>query len=289
MENKKAIVGIMYDFDKTLCTKDMQDFNFIPSLGMNPVDYWKETNDFASKSGMERILASLYMMVEKAKEMNREMTREDFFELGKGIVLFRGVEDWFKRINDFGEEHNVIVEHYVISSGIDEMIQGTPIAHEFKRIYACEYFYHKNGHVAWPNRVVNYTTKTQFLFRINKGTLDVDDDVGLNEYRHKDDRRIPFKNMIYIGDGLTDVPCMQLVRTNGGQSIAVYRHQKKDEVKTLLSDGRVDFLVKADYSEGKELDHIIKMIIEKISVVNQLRNAHKKHIKSITKKMETSS
>ncbi|MGV8906717.1 MAG: HAD family hydrolase [Acetobacterium sp.] len=281
---KNLVIAIMYDFDKTLCTKDMQEYEFIPSLGISPKEFWEESNILATQEGMDSILAYMYMMIKKSNEKKIPIHRNKFVELGAGIEYFEGVTDWFDRINAFGHQLGVTIEHYVISSGLKEIIEGSKIKKEFKQIYACEYHYDQNGIADWPKMVVNYTTKTQFLFRINKGILEVSDDEGLNKFRAKDDRRIPFRNMIYIGDGLTDVPCMQLVKSNGGQSIAVYQCRKKKQVAELLIDGRVDFIVQADYTEGGELDSIVKIIMEKIAVVNKLVDAHKKHINSLKKK-----
>lgn len=283
MLKKNPVIAIMYDFDKTLSTKDMQEYEFFPSLGMRPDEFWKESNQLAAREGMDRILASMYMMIQKSNEKKRPIHRQKFVELGAGVEYFEGVTDWFDRINNLGHQLGVTIEHYVISSGLKEIIEGSRISKEFKKIYACEFHYDQNGIADWPKMVVNYTTKTQFLFRINKGILEVSDDEGLNKYLHKDGRRIPFRNMIYIGDGLTDVPCMQLVKSNGGQSIAVYQPRKKKKVAELLTDGRVDFIVQADYTEGGELDSIVKIILEKIAVVNQLVDAHKKHINALKK------
>jgi len=281
MLKKNPVIAIMYDFDKTLCTNNMQEYEFIPSLGLRPDEFWKESNRLATQEGMDRILAAMYMMIKKSNEKKIPIHRQKFVELGAGIEYFEGVTEWFKRINDLGHQLGVTIEHYVISSGLKEIIEGSKIKKEFKKIYACEFHYDQNGLADWPKMVVNYTTKTQFLFRINKGILEVSDDEGLNKYLHKDDRRIPFRNMIYIGDGLTDVPCMQLVKSNGGQSIAVYECRKKKQVAELLIDGRVDFIVEANYTEGSELDKIITIIIEKIAVVNKLVDAHKKHINAL--------
>jgi len=287
MLKNNPIVAIMYDFDKTLCTKDMQEYEFIPSLGLRPEEFWTESNILATQEGMDPILAYMYMMIRKSNEKKIPIHRNKFVELGAGIEYFKGVTDWFDRINALGHRLGVTIEHYVISSGLKEIIEGSKIKNEFKKIYACEYHYDQNGIADWPKMVVNYTTKTQFLFRINKGVLEVSDDEGLNKFRRKDDRRIPFRNMIYIGDGLTDVPCMQLVKSNGGQSIAVYQSRKKKQVAELLTDGRVDFIVQADYTEGSELDSIVKIILEKIAVVNQLVDAHKKHINALKKNIST--
>lgn len=266
----KPIIALMYDFDKTLCSKDMQEYSFIPSIGMSASDFWSEADRIAHKSDMDKILAYMYLMIKQAKKNDVSISRESFNNLGKDVILYKGVKYWFKRINEYGKSLGVEIEHYIISSGLKEIIDGTSIAKEFKRIYACEFHYNASGNADWPQRAVNYTTKTQYLFRISKGVLDVMDDVKLNRNIEDDDRRIPYRNMIYIGDGLTDVPCMKLVKQYGGQSIAIYQKSQKSKTEVLLKDNRVNFICEADYSKDSELDRIIKLIIEKMATTSIL-------------------
>lgn len=239
---QQPIVAFLYDFDKTLCTTDMQDYAFIPSLGMTPAEFWAEANGFGHRNRMDGILAYMYTMIREAERRDRPFTRADLVEKGRSIVLFPGVEDWFRRINDFGARQGVQVEHYIISSGLREIIEGSGISHEFKEIYACEFFYNEEGLASWPKLDVNFTNKTQFVYRINKGVLDVSDDRTLNASMPDDSKRIPFTNMIYIGDGLSDVPCMKMMRSYGGEAIAVYQEENRQGVEDLLSKGRVDFI-----------------------------------------------
>lgn len=272
---KKPIVAIMYDFDKTLCTKDMQEYAFIPKLGMSSAAFWGETNALTDEQEMDNILAYMFKMVEKAKEKKVPITREMFQEMGQKVEFFDGVQEWFERINDYGEEAGVRVEHYIVSSGIKEIIEGTAIAHHFKKIYACEFMYDYNGSIQWPKFAVNYTAKTQFLFRINKGVLTVDSKSAdkLNQFTPENERRVPFRNMIYIGDGLTDVPCMKLVKTNGGQSIAVYDQAKgKEAAEALKKADRVNFVAAADYGRGSDIEVIIQAIIKKIRAVEEMQS-----------------
>ena len=280
---KKPIVAIMYDFDKTLSTKDMQEYGFIPNIEVSSKQFWGEVEAMKKSEGMDSILAYLRHMLKKASEKGVPVTRDAFVALGKDIEYYPGVEDWFERINEYGKENGVTIEHYVISSGIKEIIEGSSIKKHFKKIYACEFLYDENKVAVWPKMAVNYTNKTQFLFRINKGVLDVWDDKNLNDYVPEEERRIPFRNMIYIGDGLTDVPCMKLVKTNKGQAIAVFRKRKKEVAAQLISENRVDFITEADYREGSELDTIVKTVIEKMSTVEKLVRLHDKHKKSISK------
>lgn len=276
------VIAIMYDFDKTLCTRDMQEYSFIPGLGITAKAFWAESGKL-SASGMDKILAYMYLMLKKARDADHPIRRENFVEMGRDINFFPGVLEWFDRITRYGLEHNVKVEHYIISSGLKEIIEGSTIHHYFRKIYACEFHYDANGVADWPLVSVNYTTKTQFLFRINKGVLDFSDDEALNRYVPEEERPVPFRNMIYIGDGLTDVPCMKLVKANGGHSLAVYQRGQKHKVEELLIHKRVDFVATADYSDDKDLDRLVKRIIDKTSVVNDLVESHLAQVKSFSK------
>ena len=270
MTGQRPIIAFLYGFDKTLCTTDMQNYAFIPSLGMTPADFWAEANGFGRQNRIDGILAYMYIMLREAERRNRPFTREDLVEKGRGIELFPGVEGWFGRVNAFGETQGVRVEHYVISSGLREIIEGSSISREFKEIYASEFYYDPAGRPAWPKLAVNFTAKTQFVYRINKGVLDVSDDKTLNDSMPDDSKRVPFPNMIYMGDGLSDVPCMKMMRAYGGQAIAVYQSGNRAGVEELLAKRRVDFIFPADYREGTGLDTTVKDIIRKIAVADRL-------------------
>lgn len=272
---KQPIVAIMYDFDKTLCTKDMQEYAFIPALGMSSSAFWSEVNAMTDAEEMDNILAYMYKMVEKAKEKKVPITRDTFQDMGSKVEYFDGVKTWFERINAYGEKVGVRVEHYIVSSGIKEIIEGTEIARFFKKIYACEFMYDYNGSIQWPKFAVNYTAKTQFLFRINKGVLTIDSKSAdkLNRFTPENERRVPFRNMIYIGDGLTDVPCMKLVKSYGGQSIAVFDQEKgKDAAEALKAANRVNFVAAADYGTGSDIEIIVQAIIKKIQAVEEMQS-----------------
>lgn len=264
--NQKTLVAIMYDFDKTLSTKDMQEFTFIPSLGYeNAHSFWDEVNQITGDT-MDSILSYMYMMLRKATEKNVSITEKEFVKLGKDVELHPGVETWFKNINKIGQKYNLEIEHYVISSGLEEIIRGTKISKYFKRIYACKFLYDANHVAVWPATVVNYTTKTQYIYRINKGILDmgVANDRLLNKSTPEEEKRIPFERMIYIADGVTDVPCMKLVKGNGGKSIAVYHpnYEATESTIELAEDGRVDFIAPADYTKDSKLFKIVSSILK---------------------------
>lgn len=269
------IVAIMYDFDRTLCTKDMQDYSFIPSLGMTESEFWQYSNSLGQREHMDSILAYMYAMVKISKDKNIPLLRQNLVDMGKNVELFKGVEGWFDRITEFGRLSGMQIEHYVISSGMKEIIEGTPISKCFKSIFACEFLYDENGNGVWPKTDVNYTNKTQFVYRINKGVLDVANDNDLNRSMPDDSKRVPFCNMIYIGDGLSDVPCMKMMKAYGGYSIAVYQN-KDSKVEDLLKKGRVDYIYPADYSENTGLDITVKNIIRKMSISETLYDEYTK-------------
>ena len=281
MEKQLPIVAFLYDFDKTLCTTDMQNYAFIPSLGMTPTEFWALANGFGRQNRIDGILAYMYTMIQESEQKNVPFTRQDLVEKGRSIVLFPGVQEWFGRINAYGAEQGVQVEHYIISSGLREIIEGSTISGEFKEIYASEFYYDENGRPVWPKLAVNFTAKTQFVYRINKGVLDVSDDKTLNDSMPDDSKRVPFHNMIYVGDGLSDVPCMKMMRAYGGQAIAVYQESNRLGVEDLLAKGRVDFIFKADYSEGTALDTTVKNIIRKMAISDQLWEENTKQLRTI--------
>lgn len=274
------VAAILYDFDKTLCTRDMQEYSFIPGLGITSEEFWTEAGKL-SDAGMDKILAYMYLMLKKSRDADKPVRRENFVSLGKDIDFFPGVIDWFNRITAYGKALNVSVEHYIISSGLKEIIEGSRISDRFRKIYACEFHYDANGVADWPLVSVNFTTKTQFLFRINKGVLDFSDDEALNRFVPEEERPVPFRNMIYIGDGMTDVPCMKLVKSNGGHSIAVYGKGNRKKVEDLLDHRRVDFVSEANYSDKGDLDSLVKRIIDRMAVVNDLQARHVSQLRSI--------
>ena len=266
---EKPIIALLYDFDKTLCTTDMEDYAFIPALGYTPAEFWSKANTFGRDNRMDGLLAYMYTMIEECRAQSKRLDREFLVRCGHSMELFPGVREWFGRINDFGASLGVEVEHYVLSSGLKEIIEGSGIAHEFKQIYACE-FYYGGGEACWPKLDVNFTNKTQFVYRINKGVLDVADDKTLNDSMPDDSKRIPFTNMIYVGDGLSDVPCMKMMRAYGGQAIAVYQATNRAGVEDLLAKGRVDFIFPADYRAGTDLDATVRNIIRKMTIADAL-------------------
>ena len=270
----RPVVALCYDFDKTLSPDDMQAQGFIQTVGYDVPDFWRESNELAERNDMDQNLAYMYMMKESAQ--GRVLfTRRQLEEYGAQVRLFPGVESWFERIRDYGREHGVLVEHYIISSGLKEMIEGTSVAGAFEKIYASSFYFNERGVAVWPAQVVNYTNKTQFLFRIEKGVLDVNDP-AVNDSFTPEEIRVPFRNMVYLGDSDTDIPCMKLVNTYGGYSIGVYNAETRDKAKVykMMRDGRIKYFVPADYSEGMELDTLVKSIIDRTAANEALETRH---------------
>ncbi len=272
----RPVLAICYDFDKTLSPDDMQAQGYIQSVNYHVDRFWAESNQMARENGMDSNLAYMYKMVREAKG-HFDLSRKALEEYGSKVALFPGVNEWFERVREYGAEHGVIVEHYIISSGLKEMIEGTDIAKRgsFEEIYASAFYYDEKGVAIWPAQAINYTSKTQFLFRIEKGTLDVNDQ-AVNDYFPANQMRVPFRNIVYIGDSDTDIPSMKLVNTYGGHAIGVYDPNtgNKEKVYRMMRDNRIRYFAPADYREGQELDRLLQAIIEKTAAYEKLESLH---------------
>ena len=259
---KENILAICYDFDRTLTPFEMQAQGYIQQINANVDDFWNMATRLSIENQMDPNLAYMYLMLYGAKGKFK-VERKKLQQFGSEVKLYKGVETWFDRINTYAEKRNVKVEHYIISSGLKEMIEGTAIADKFKQINANSFFYDINGTAIWPAQTINFTNKTQFIFRISKGTLDVNDN-DVNRYFPKEAIRIPFENMVYIGDSQTDIPCMKLVTVQGGHAIGVYDpvKQNKQRVHELIRDKRIKHFAAADYSRNSELEKLMHKIID---------------------------
>ena len=265
----KITVALIYDFDGTLAPGNMQEYDFIPAVGKSNMEFWHEANTLAEEQDADQVLTYMARMLQAAQSKGLSLRREAFRESGRNVRFYRGVVEWFGRINEYASERGINVLHYVNSSGLKEIIEGTAIAHEFKNIYACSFLYNVDGIAYWPAVAVNYTNKTQFIFKINKGVESVYDSTQVNRYIPEDDRPVPFKHMIYVGDGTTDIPCMRLVKNFGGHSIAVFNPEQesgRESLGSLIHDNRVNHVCPADYSAGSDIDTVVKTIIDKIAV-----------------------
>lgn len=269
----KTRVAIAYDFDGTLAPGNMQEHQFLPEIRMKKDVFWGKVSELAKANEADEILVYMNLMIEEARHAHARATRSDFYDRGKTIELFLGLDSWFDRINEYARQQDLIAEHYIISSGNKELIEGTSIANKFKKIYASTFWFDENDVAKWPALAVNYTNKTQFLFRINKGALDVHDKKGVNAYVPEEERPIPFDNIIFIGDGETDIPCFRLVKDKGGLSVAVYKprtNSAKRMADSLKVEGRVHCSFPANYSEGEKVEKIVKAKIDEIAVRSNL-------------------
>ena len=261
MPNKYAPMAIIYDFDGTLAPGNLQEGSFIPDIGMEAHDFWEEVNHLAKDLQADPILMYMHLMLKKASGASIPVRLKDFKERGEAVNFFDGVNGWFDRINEYGKNKGINIEHYIVSSGNAEIIEGTPIASKFKKIYASRFMFDENDVASWPALAINFTTKTQFLFRINKGAHDLSDNHEINQFVEMKNRPVPFENMVYVGDGSTDVPCFRLVKDLGGLSIVVFKPRTKnarDHANQFIQEGRVHCSAPADYTEGKELDKVVR-------------------------------
>ena len=282
MPTYKNKIAIAYDFDGTLAPGNMQEYDFIPNLEMDIHEFWKEANKIAKQNDMDEVLAYMFLMLEKAKQKNISIKKEDFFQYGKQISFYKGVEQYFERINQYAAEKGFEIEHYIISSGLREFVEGTSIARHFTDIFASGFMYDAHNVACWPALGVNYTNKTQFLFRINKGIHNSYDNTLINKIVPENEKPIPFSNMIYLGDGETDIPAMKMVKMQGGFTIAVYNEDftptknrkkaPKEICEEIVRQQRADFLAPANYLENSPLDVLIKKCINKIVAEQELNS-----------------
>lgn len=268
--------ALIYDFDGTLARGNMQEVTFIPSVGMGVGDFWGEADRLTREADGDNILMYMQLMLQRARENDAPITKAMLREHGHDVKLFDGLKTdltgpgWFDRINAFGARYGLEIEHYIVSAGLEEMIEGCPIRDAFRHVFASHFVYDDKGVATWPAVGVNYTTKTQYLFRINKGVLNHYEHEAINRFMPDETRPVPFERMIFLGDGDTDVPTMKMMHTKGGFSIAVYdpRNSDRDQQKiySLISEDRVNFVAAADYREGRPLDLIVKGLLGRIAI-----------------------
>ena len=262
---KKETVALIYDFDGTLSPANMQEFGLIQAFGNNPQQFWQESGKLSSENDASEILCYMKQMIDEAKAKGVHLTKENFRKFGSMVQLYPGVKEWFQLINKYGEMKGLDIVHYINSSGLTEMIEGTEIYNEFAKVYACSFIY-ENNEAVWPAVAVDYTAKTQFLFKINKGVHSISDHTLVNKFIPEDERPVPFSRMIYFGDGATDIPCMRLVKQFGGHSIAVYNPNgtNKEKSEQLYRESRVHFVCPADYTSNGKIYQVVTSIIDKI-------------------------
>jgi hypothetical protein len=264
--------AIIYDFDGTLAPHNLPEHSFLPAVGVTDTDaFWARAKDEARAQDGCEILAYMHLMLEAAKAHGVPVTRAMLQQHGRNVPLFAGVNDWFAQIDAYGREKNLEIEHYVISSGILEIIEGCSIYSRFRKVFASAYAYGDDGRATRTAIAINYTNKTQFLFRINKGIDKVWDSSAINSWKPHGERRVPFERMLFLGDGDTDIPSMKMVRQKGGQAVAVFDPKKFEQrkaqghVEKLIAEDRVDYVAAADYTADSLLGVVVRGILGRMA------------------------
>lgn len=263
----KKTIALVYDFDGTLSPKPMQEYSLLPKIGVEPAAFWAETNRVAREQEADPLITYMHLMYKKAKAANIRIDRADLVALGRDVELYPGVDEWFAEVARYigirAESHGVELRHYLISSGLTEIVEGTRIYKNFHNVFASEYWFDAYD-LPYPKRVITDTGKTQYLFRINKGVEDLGETI--NQHMPEAARPVPFSNMIYFGDGDTDVPSMAVMRKSGGHAIAVHgaKGAGREKCVDLFKAGRIDFFAEADYRRGSELFHRTCLLIDRI-------------------------
>lgn len=265
--------ALVYDFDGTLAPRNLPEHTFLPALGIaEPEAFWQAVKEEAQATDGCEILAYMHRLLAVAKAAGVAVTRDLLQEHGRSVPLFAGVDEWFAEIDAYGREQGLAIEHYVISSGILEFIEGCRIYPEFRKVFASAYAYDDAGKAKWPASAINYTNKTQFLFRINKGIDNVWDNSAINAWRPKRERPIPFERMVFLGDGDTDIPSMKMVRQKGGQAVAVFdpelfeQRKSQGRLERLIAEDRVDYVAAADYTRDSLLRVVVRGILGRMSL-----------------------
>jgi hypothetical protein len=264
---KQNVIAIVYDFDGTLSPQPMQEYTVLPQIGIQPKEFWREVKKVAKETVSEEMLVYMRLLLEKADQNQVHFGRKDFRALASQIQYFPGVDTWFDRINEFVRSigKKIKVRHYLISAGLKEILEGISIRKHFHNIFASEYFFDHHDVAKFPNLLITDTTKTQFLFRINKGKEKLTDNI--NHHMPEYMRPIPYSNIIYIGDGLTDVPSMTVTKHNGGNTVAVYKKGSNKQIqvcRSLLEAKRVHFIARADYSGNSILEKRVHLLLRSI-------------------------
>lgn len=294
MENKLPIIALIYDFDGTLAPGNMQEYDFLNAIGItDPQKFWNANTELKKHHDASEVLSYMKLMLDESKSHHVPIKRDVFKQYGASIILHPGVKNWFKIINTVGENMGFQIKHYINSSGLQEIIEGTSIYSYFEAVYACRYMYDENGVACWPAVAVDFTQKTQFMYMIQKGVKKVSDNGDIN--RHKDDaeKPIPFQHMIYFGDGITDIPCMKMLKQNGGYSIAIYQEKKEESNSRkshtacdLVERNICDFACEANYKKNGPVYNTVVSILEKIASQEKYIQTQSQNFRELRQRQE---
>jgi hypothetical protein len=282
MSTPQNTIAIVYDYDQTLSPSYMQDETVFPAFGINSESFWRRCSELVRDNGYDNELAYMKVLLDTLG-MDRP-TNADLKSLGQKLNFYKGIPEMFEQFRNglLTEEqlsYGISVEHYVISSGLKVLIDGSRLQPYVRAIFGCEFDVDEQDRITFPKRVISHTQKTQYLFRINKGLLDVTQDV--NDHMDAAIRPIPFPNMIYLGDGPTDVPCFTVMKKNGGEAIAVYNPDDPARVgfkkcyQLSTHADRVKHIAPADYRPKTHLRMLLEEMVEEIAgrIVAQRKSA----------------
>jgi hypothetical protein len=279
MSIPQSTIAVVYDYDQTLSPTYMQDEVLFPAYGIDPARFWKKSQQLVRDEGWESELAYLKTLLDSLPM--DPPTNEDLVRLGANLKFYPGLPEMFGELNSLlNDAHHAIgirIEHYILSSGMKALIDGSALKPFVKEIFGCEFATDSHGRITFPKRVISHTQKTQYLFRINKGLLDLSQDV--NDHMPQELRPVPFPNMIYVGDGPTDVPCFTVMKQFGGQSIAVYNpndptlNSFRKCYQLSAHANRIKHIAPSDYRSGSHLRLILDEMIREIAN-RMLRHRH---------------
>ena len=271
MKHETLNIAMVYDFDGTLAPGNMQEGRFIPAVGLTTEQFWQLWRDYTRLYQADPTLAYMQLMLDSARNSGISVTKHDLAASAGSVEFFPGVTEWFDRINTYAQAKAARIRHYVVSSGNAETIEATRIAPSLDGIFGSRFAYDENGVASWPAEAVNFTTKTQYLFRINKNAIRPDQRDVVNLYIPQDERPFPFENMVYLGDGETDIPCFSLVEDKGGLAVAVHAPGRRAEAERYLRDHRAHAVTEADYRPNTPLDRVIRAFIDHAAARHRFR------------------
>ena len=294
MNKQLPIVALIYDFDGTLAPGNMQEYDFLKAIGItDPSKFWNANTAFKKHHDASEVLSYMRLMLDESQKHNIPIKRGVFSEYGATLPLHRGVEKWFDLINEVGTLMGFQIKHYINSSGLQEIIEGTSIYPKFEAVYACRYMYNDKEEAIWPAVAVDFTQKTQFMYMIHKGVKKVSDNNDINKHIDEEEKPMPFHHMIYLGDGLTDIPCMKMLKQYGGHSIAIYQEEKEQQknqkphtICDLVERNICDFACEANYEKNGPIYSIVVSILEKIASQDKYIQTQSQNFRELRQRQE---
>ena len=285
MPQQQNIIAIVYDYDRTLSPRPMQEDVIFERIGVEASKFWSMADELKGNKSYEDELAWIRLLLDNPSF--RCLSNLDLEGMGRNLKFYPGVPEMFAELevglhSDKYLRHGVALEHYIVTSGLKSVLAGSILSQNVQAIFGCELDEDEEGRVYWPKRIISHTAKTQYLFRITKGLEYVDLSHDVNDHMPEPERRIPFSNMLYIGDGPTDVPCFAVISSRGGKSLAVYDPSSKVSFATCMSlreAQRVDEIAEADYRQNTHLrrlmEHYVIQMADRIVLQQEMEHERK--------------